>query len=216
MNGWIMLALLAALTGGLLWAIGFPRKMWMVAATALTLGATGYAWQGSPGVPGYNAATAKKNGELDPLMIEMRDAMYGRFNASWYAFKPAEALLRIGDARRAVIVMEGAVKQGPRDPAAWTGLGIALSEHDRGVSPAARFAFDRSISLTPQHGGGAYFLAMAYFRSGDLAECRKWLALALERTPADASYRPVIDAQLRQLDQIIARQTEQASQPPSP
>jgi cytochrome c-type biogenesis protein CcmH len=123
-------------------------------------------------------------------------------------------MLRIGDGRRAVIVMQGAVQQAPRDPAAWTGLGIALAEHDRGVSPAARFAFDRSISLTPKHGGGAYFLAIAYVRMGDLAEARKWLALSLERTPSDASYRPVIDAQLRQLDQILARQAEQSGPPP--
>ena len=46
MMGWLMLALVAVAAGLLLALTGYPRRLWTIAATALTLGATGYAWQG--------------------------------------------------------------------------------------------------------------------------------------------------------------------------
>ncbi len=39
--------------------IGFPRRLWMVAATALMLGAAGYALQGNPGLAGHPVTTAE-------------------------------------------------------------------------------------------------------------------------------------------------------------
>ncbi|MDF7774315.1 tetratricopeptide repeat protein [Sphingomonas sp. AOB5] len=211
MSGWIMLAILGALTLAFLWAIGFPKRLWTVAATAVTLGATGYAWQGSPALPGHSVLTVEKRGEVDPGMIELREAMFGRYNFSYNYFAISDSMMRQGRPDLAVTAMRGAIAKGPGDSAVWTGLGMALAEHDRGVSPASRLAFDRAMELWPQHPGPPYFLGLYYAKMGQFVEARRWWAKAVELAPADASYRPALVEWLGRLDQVIAQQSGQQS-----
>jgi tetratricopeptide (TPR) repeat protein len=220
MNGWIMLAIVAAFTGALLFAIGFPKRLWTIAATALTLGATGYAWQGSPGLPGHSVLTKEKTGEVDPGMIELREAFFGRYNFSYNYFAVSDSMMRRGRRDLAVIAMRGAVAKGPGDAGVWTGLGMALAEHDREVSPASKLAFDRAMELWPQNPGPPYFLGLYYARMGQFAEARKWWVKAIELSPEDVSYRQPLVEWLARLDEVIARQAGQGPQqspaPPQP
>lgn len=219
MMGWAMLVLLAVLSGALLLLAGFPRRLWTIAATALTLGAAGYAWQGDPGLPGRNVTAEEKKGEVDPGMVAMREAMFGRFNFTWGMFAQADAMTRSGKLDMAVQAMLNGTRMAPQDAGVWTGLGMAFVEHDGGlVSPAARLAFDRGIALSPKHPGPPFFLGMALARAGQLAEARPFLARAVELTPETVAYREVLAGQLERLDATLAGQAGQPAPaaPPTP
>lgn len=203
--GWVMLLAIALGAALLLWLTGFPRKLWTVAATALTLGAAGYAWQGSPGLGGHPVTAVKKTNEIDPEVIAIRDAMFGRFNFTWGSFMRADAMTRAGAPDTAVRAMILTTRQASGDAGAWTWLGIKLAENDGNqVSPAAKFAFDRALQLAPQHPGPPFFYGLALIREGRFDEARPLWAKAAELTPEKASYRPALLVRLFLLDQFLA------------
>lgn len=214
MMGWLILIGLALASGALLLLIGFPRHLWMIGATALTLGAAGYAFQGNPGLGGSPVVHVKKPVELDPELIALREAMFGRFNQSYAYFAISDAMLRTGSPDKAAMAMQGAVRQVPKDAALWTGLGMSLTDRDGGVvTPAARFAFDQAIALAPKHPGPLYFLGLALARTGELTEARGLWARAVALTPETLSYRPALVAQLKYLDGVIAERMPAQAQP---
>lgn len=211
MNGWAMLALIAAGTVAALALLRFPRKLWTVPATALLLGGAGYAWQGAPGLAGHPVTSEEEAREIDPKILELREAMFGRFNFDASYFLAADAMTRVGSPRAAVNVMIGAVRKAPQDAALWTWLGVVLSEHDGNqISPPAKFAFERGIALWPTHPGPEFFYGLAQARQGNFTEARTHWAKAFELTPEKASYREELGFRLALIDRLIAMQAAQA------
>lgn len=204
MMGWLILIGLALASGALLLLIGFPRHLWMIAATALTLGAAGYAFQGHPGLAGSPVKRARANIELDPAIIALREAMFGRFNYEAQYFGAADAMMRTSAPDEAATVMIAGVRTAPKDAALWTWLGMVLVVRDGVVTPAARFAFDRAIEIAPRHPGPSYFLALVLAGTGEGVEARGLLARAVQLTPEKASYRPTLVAELARLDSALA------------
>src|SRR5689334_19974922 len=98
MMGGGMLILVAAAAAALLAVLRFPGRMWMIPATAVTLSATGYVLQGSPDLDGKPAAAKQEGHEVDPGLVAMREAMFGRFNLSYGYFAMADAMTRSGSA----------------------------------------------------------------------------------------------------------------------
>ena len=84
--GWAMFVAVAAAAGLFLTLVRFPGRMWTVAATAVTLGAAGYAWQGSPTLAGAPVAATGKAGEIDPSLVALREAMFGKFGTYVYSY----------------------------------------------------------------------------------------------------------------------------------
>jgi cytochrome c-type biogenesis protein CcmH len=218
MMGWVMLVLLAAVAAALLWAIGFPRRLWTIAATALTLGAAGYAWQGSPGLPDNSAKTASAPIEVDPDLVQIREAMFGRFNTTYFTLMQSDAMMRIGAPDSAARAMLIGTYRTPNDPGVWTGLGTALAESDKGVSPASRFAFDRAMAIYPEHPGPPFFLGLALVRANQFGEARQYWAKAVALTPANASYRQGLEVRLALLDRFLAEAgaAQPQTAPPAP
>lgn len=212
MMGWVMLVLVALAAGGLLVLIGYPKRLWTVAATALTLGATGYAWQGHPAVAGHSVEAHDEKVDVPEEIVKVRDAMFGQFGFDWTHFMQADAMIRSGSPSAAVKVMQDGVFRAPNDAAMWTGLGTALADHDKGVSPASRFAFDKAMALWPKHPGPPFFLGLALARSGQLAEGRTYIARAAALTPATVSYKADMVMWLDLIDGSIARQSQAAPQ----
>jgi tetratricopeptide (TPR) repeat protein len=203
-TGWLILAAIALAAALVLWLTGFPRKLWTVAATALMLGAAGYAWQGSPGLAGHPVSAVQAKGEIDPEIVEIRDAMFGRFNFTWGSFMRADAMTRVGAPDTAVRAMILTVRQAPRDAGAWAWLGIKFAENDGNqISPAAKFAFERGIQLAPQHPGPPFLYGLALIREGKFAEARPYWAKAAELAPAKASYRDALVVRLLLLDRFL-------------
>jgi cytochrome c-type biogenesis protein CcmH len=201
MSGWVMFILLALLASVLLALIAFPRRLWMFAATALTLGATGYVVQGKPDLAGHPVANEHRQAEVDPDLLKLRDAMFGNFALNHPIFVTADALARGGDPKAAAEWILNGVGKYPNDAGGWAWLGLTLADRDGGiVSPSSRFAFDRAVKVAPKHPGPPFFLGYALIRSGQVAEARPYWARAVELTPANAEYRDLLVQQLANLD----------------
>lgn len=206
--GWVMLATMAIVAVLALVLLRYPRKLWTVPATALMLGAAGYAWQGSPGLPGHPVAPGGPRVEIDQGLIDLRDAMFGKYGTyAWSYGNLADGMLRQGDRERAVKVWQGAVRQVPGDVALWTGFGSALAEYDGNeLSPAAQFAFDKALALSPEHPGPPFFYGLALIRANRFAEAEPWWEKAVALTPEKASYRPALVARLLTLEMFLQEQ----------
>ena len=209
--GWAMFlgASLAAVI--LLWVLRFPRRLWAVPATALMLGGAGYAWQGSPTLGGHPVETVERVGVLDPGLVALREAFFGRFNFDSAYFMASDAMVRSGSPQAAASVMIGAVRKAPQNAGLWTWAGVVLAENDANqVSPASRFAFERAIALAPKHPGPPFFYGLSQIRQGKLAEARPYWAKAVALTPANASYRGELVTRLFLLDRFLEMQQAQA------
>lgn len=214
MMGWVVLAGIGAAVFAALWALGLPRSLWSFAGAALMLGAAGYALQARPDLAGAPVAAAKKAQPDDPMLRDLRSAMFGRFTYIDGYFFASDALMRGGDPGKAAKLMLGSVRASPRDAALWTWLGITLAEADgRTVSPAAGIAFRRAIALAPKHPGPRFFYGLAQVRANNFAAARPLWADALRLTPAGASYRNDIAMRLALLDRFLLLQSQAQDAP---
>ena len=212
--GWIMLALIGVASALVLWLAGVARPLWSFVGAAMMLGAAGYALQGDPVLPGHPVAAIAEPIEIDPVQTELRDSMLGRFTAEGAYLIAADGVTRAGDTRNAVQAILGGINKYPRSLALWTGLGSALSLHDKVVSPAALYAFRHAAELNLENPAPPYFLGLAYIRAGEYAAARPYWAKALELTDPKHPYRKEIAAQLARLDVFLAM-AERAQQAPA-
>lgn len=199
---WLMLLGLAAMGAAV--RLGVPRALWTAVGAALMLGATGYALQGRPMLPGRPARGAVAGQEDDPALTDLRDRLLGRYTLDHAYMVAGDAMTRRGDRRAAARAILGGVRKLPESFALWTELGTVLAAHDGQVSPAAKFAFDRAGRLAPQQPGPPFFEGLAYVRAGDFAAARPYWARALALSPRDASYTREIAVRLALLDRYLA------------
>lgn len=189
--GWLTLFLLIGVSLGLLWILGLRGGLLTASAAALLLGASGYALQGSPGTPGSPAASGEGH-DIFPL-TDARHAFFGYFTPAESWLRMSEALARDGKSEEAVGILQNAVKRYPGDPQLWIGLGNALVDHARGLTPPAELAYKRAEQLVPGHPGAPFFYGLALARSGDRAAAvQKWRQI-LNTAPEDADWRPLVE-----------------------
>ena len=191
MTGWVILALLLALSLGALALLRVRGPALMLAASAMLFGSIGYVVQGHPGLPGSPREAASLQAPI-PL-TEMRHAFFGNFTSeeSWLAI--SEALARGGDTEGAVGVLQNAVGKYPRNAQLWVGLGNALVDHAGVLTPASEYAYQRAAELAPGHPAPLFFLGLALAGSGEgLGALALWKDV-LARAPADAEWRPMVE-----------------------
>jgi cytochrome c-type biogenesis protein CcmH len=200
--GWGILLALALIGFGLLWRFAnMPRSALELSGAALLLGVAGYAWQGAPNQPGTSIESREAASKLDPATAESRRNMMGQFGSEAQWMDYADTMTRMGATQMAVLAMRSGIRDNPKSPNLWVGLGNALVAHGNGlVSPSARFAFQRAAQLSPKHPGPPFFLGVALAQSGQTDEAvRIWQGL-LARAPADAPYRADIEARLAAIE----------------
>jgi len=190
MIGWAILLLLLALAVGALWLMRVRGPMLQACGAALLLGAAGYALQGSPGLPGAPADTELEH-QFVPL-AQARHAFFGNFSADESWLTMSEALERDGNTEDAVGILQNAVRRYPRSPELWIGLGNALVDHARGITPPAELAYKRAAALAPGHPAAPFFYGLALARSGDTQGALTLWRRILAKAPADASWRPLV------------------------
>lgn len=195
--GWLILVLLIAASLGSLWLLGVRRGLFTASAAALLLGASGYALQGSPNLGGSRAAGSEAR-DFFPL-TEARHAFYGNFTPAESWLRISEALARHGRSEDSVGILQNAVGRYPGDPQLWIGLGNALVDHARGLTPPARLAYQRAAEVSPGYPGPHFFYGLALARSGDRrAALEEWNRI-LVTAPGDASWRPLVEQGVRAL-----------------
>lgn len=189
--GLVILVALIALSLGALWLLRVRGAAFTAAATALLMGGAGYALQGSPGIPG---APAQSMGDRDYFpLTQARHAFFGEFTFAESWLRMSEALERDGESEDAVGILVNAVKRYPGDPQLWIGLGNALVDHARGLTPAAELAYKRAEAAAPGHPAAPFFYGLALARSGDREGALKLWKGILASAPRDASWRPLVE-----------------------
>ena len=197
--GWLILLVLFFASVAALWKLGVRGGLLKATAAALLLGASGYALQGRPELPGSPAAGSEVR-DVFPL-TEARHAFFGNFTAAESWLRISEALARGGNTKDAVGILQNAVQRYPGDPQLWIGLGNALVDHARGLTPPAELAFRRAAELSPGYPGPPFFYGLALARSGDRQGAIEVWKQILAEAPPDASWRPLIEQGVAALSQ---------------
>lgn len=197
MMGWLILFGLIAGSLGVLWRLGVRGGLLTASAAALLLGASGYAMQGSPSLAGAPAEKSER-GDVFPL-TDARHAFFGNFTPAESWLRISEALARDGKSEDAVNVLQNAVRRYPGDPQLWIGLGNALVDHSRGLTPPAELAYKRASEMAPGHPGAPFFYGLALARSGDRAGALAVWHEVLKTAPADAEWRPLVEQGVKAL-----------------
>jgi cytochrome c-type biogenesis protein CcmH len=189
--GWIVLLLLVAISLGVLWLLRVRGGLLTASAAALLLAAVGYAVQGSPDLPGSRAEFGDTHDVL-PL-TDARHAFFGYFTPAESWLRMSEALAHDGKSEDSVGILENAVKRYPGDPQLWIGLGNALVDHARGLTPPAEFAYKRAEQLAPGYPAPPFFHGLALARSGDRQGALTLWRQILKTAPANAEWRPLVE-----------------------
>ncbi|WP_171131574.1 cytochrome C biogenesis protein [Sphingomonas sp. ID1715] len=199
--GWLIVLALALIAGGALWKWGkLPRSAFEPVGAALLLGLAGYALQGSPNLPDKPVQSPESVAKFDEKQAETRAQMGQRFGSGPQWLVAADGAMRAGVPQAAVTYIKSGLKENPRDPDLWVGLGNALIVHNGGmVSPAATYAFQRAADIAPNHPGPPFFMGLAMAQSGQFAQARAIWTELLARAPADAPWRADLEARLAQL-----------------
>jgi cytochrome c-type biogenesis protein CcmH len=189
--GFSWLGLLALTALGLLWLFKLRGPLLTLAAAAVAFGCAGYALQGSPGLDGTPRASA---GRPPPMPVAgARHALMGQFDYSDIWLNMADALASRGNTQDAVNLLRTQVARRPNDYKLWVGLGNALFDHSRTLSPATRYAYARAAQLAPDYPAPPFFLGLAEARSGNPAEAARLWREILAKAPANASWRPMVE-----------------------
>lgn len=197
--GWgILLALFAASLGSL-WLLRVQGGLLKAAAAALLLGASGYALQGRPGLAGSPARGGEAR-DFFPL-TEARHAFFGDFTSAESWLRISEALARNGRSADSVGILQNAVRRYPGDAQLWIGLGNALVDHSRGLTPPAELAYRRAAEVVPGHPAAPFFYGLALARSGDRQGAVQVWKQLLAKAPPDASWRPLVEQGVAALSQ---------------
>ena len=188
---WLVLGLLSLATLALLWAMRVRGSILTLAGAAVAFGCAGYALQASPGLAGTPRATA---GRAPPMPVfRARHALMGQFDYSDTWLNMADALASRGNTQDAVNLLRTQVARRPNDYKMWVGLGNALFDHSRTLSPAARYAYERAAQLAPGYPAPPFFLGLAEARSGNPEEAARLWRELLANAPANASWRPMVE-----------------------
>ena len=189
--GFLWLALIAVATLALLWLLKLRGPMLTLVAAAVAFGCAGYAFQGRPDLAGSPRASAGRSPAI--ALTGARHALTGQFDYADIWLNMADALASRGRTEDAARLLQTQVARHPGDYKLWLGLGNALADHSRTLSPAARLAYARSAELAPGHPAPPFFLGLAEVRSGNPQEAaRRWRQI-LASAPANANWRPMVE-----------------------
>jgi cytochrome c-type biogenesis protein CcmH len=194
-TAWILVLAIFAFSLGLLWALRVRGPMLQFSAAALLFGAAGYAVQGLPGLAG-SPRNAEQQSPPIPL-TKLRHAFFGTFGPTEHWQVISESYASRGETEEAAKTLAAAVREHPGDPVHWVGLGNALTDHAGTLTPAGQLAFSRAAELAPGHPAPPFFLGLALVRSGDPQDgIALWQGI-LADSPADASWRPLVEDAIR-------------------
>ena len=211
MNGWLIAAAFAFCLMALLLAVGrIPRMSWELTAAAVLLGLAGYAWQGSPGLPGRPkmASASTDRGKFDEQLAERRRGMAERYGKAGQWLMLSDGLGRQGKTKEAANVLLAGLKQTPDDPNLWLGLGNALIAHAGGVvSPSADFAYRRAMTLDPDAPAPPYFYGLALVRAGQLQAAKELWAPLAARAPEGSEIKAELELSIARIDAMLAAGT---------
>lgn len=214
MIGWLIFAGLALVVFGLLWLIGRVGKpALMLIAAALFVAAAGYAWQGSPGLPGAPAAGQDRPFARDAIFATERLRFLNHYGETGIVLGTADAFHRTGMDQAAVGLLRNAVLKHPQDVDLRIGYAHALLMLAQGnLTPAVDLAFDNAAAVAkPDDPRPTYFRGLAHIEAGDLAGGERiWRAL-YGSLPKGSPWATALAKRLLPFDMMRAAEARRAA-----
>jgi cytochrome c-type biogenesis protein CcmH len=205
--GWLFLLLFALIMVAALWRFGgLKGPSLQLLWAGLLVGAAGYAWQGSPNLPGKPTPPSAESRQPDSSFAIERTQFLERFTSDAQILDAADAMHRQGLEAYGIALIRGALEKRPNSPDLWVGMGNALTLYAKGlITPAAELAFERAAKLAPDHPGPPYFTGLAYAQAGQFDRARDIWTKLLARAPANAPWRANVVNRLAELDAFQGR-----------
>lgn len=195
--GWVLIILLALGVFLALWRFaGFNRVTLRLLTSALLIGIAGYAVQGRPLLYGKPVPPPAHQEQSSSAFLEARSELLGYdTDASWLTI--ADAYQSSGDKQNAVRSIRAGLRADPTDAELWVALGAVLVMHADGmITPAAELSFRRAARLAPHHPGPKFFYGLSLAQSGKPEEAERIWTELVANAPADATWRPMVEANL--------------------
>ncbi len=209
MTGWLAIALLAATTAAAILVFAQDRKLvWQPILATIMLGLAGYAWQGRPDLPAAISQKTAENRDAAAALITLRSDMDQSFGVAKTWLVTADGFARSGSYQAAAGYIQAGIRQNPDNADLWSGLGLVLFlAADGEMTPAARLAFDKARTLSPNRPAPDYFEGLASLFDRKPAETIvKWRGILANATPK-AKWRPAVEAQLQGLESLLTQPT---------
>ncbi|HEY0316328.1 MAG TPA: cytochrome C biogenesis protein [Sphingomonas sp.] len=203
---WIFAGMALALLGLLAWPVRLGKPALMLVAAALFVAAAGYAWQGSPGLPGAPSEEAQAM-RTDTLFAGERMRFLDHYGETGVVLGTADAFHRMGEDEASAWLIRNAIAKRPGDADLRIGYAYALFVlAQRHVTPAVLLAFDRADRVAkPGYPAPAYFRGLAYLEAGDVdAAGEAWRALRAGLPPQSPWIGP-LDERLALIDLLRRR-----------
>jgi Flp pilus assembly protein TadD len=206
--GWLIFAVLALVVGALLFFFGrLPKGGLELVGAALFLAVAGYAWQGTPNLPGKPTPPAAEARMPDSAMITERRKMFSKIGNDSDILRAADGLQSQGLTLYAIAVIKTGLEKRPNSADLWVGLGNELVIHGGGMmSPAAELAFQRAAAISPDHPGPPFFMGLAYAQAGQFDRAESIWRSLLARAPANAPWRPELEQRLIEIERMKQQQ----------
>lgn len=173
-----------------------------VIALGLTFGL--YATTGSPELPGLPLAQREAPSQGDPalakLILQVEEQLEGRPDdlRGWSVLAPA--YMRMKRFQDAANAFQKAINLSPPNADLHTAYAEALTMSEAGlVSADAQAAFRKALEINPKQAKALFYLGIAKYQDGDKEEAvRRWKDL-LAGAPANAPWRPTVQAYIKQV-----------------
>lgn len=199
--GWVFLLVFAGAALAGLWRIaGLRGSALELLGAALLLGVAGYAWQGTPSLPGSPTPPPAESRQPDSRFALERSHFLERFSSDAQILDAADAMHRSGLDAYSVGLIRGALEKHPNSADLWVGMGNALTLYAGGmITPAAELAFQRAAAIAPDHPAPPYFMGLAYAQAGQVERAEAIWSALLARAPANAPWRSSVEQRLAEL-----------------
>ena len=143
---------------------------------------------------------------MSPVRLEAaveRQKMFSKIGSDADVLRSADGLQSQGLTLYAIAIIKNGLEKRPQSADLWVGLGNELVIHSGGMmSPAAQLAFQRAEAIAPDHPGPPFFMGLAYAQAGQLDRAETvWRGL-LDRSPANASWRPELEQRLLEIERM--------------
>ena len=191
MSGVLAMIAFYAVALGMIRLGGMAGRRLALVAAALAIAGAGFALQGQPSLPGASRLSPALS--PPPSLAAPRAALMGQFTTAdrWQII--ADSFAQRGQTADAVGVMRAAIRAHPGDYQLWVGLGNALTDHARRITPPAAYAYDRADALAPLSPAPRFFRGLALVRSGRTQEGTAQWRDILVTAPVDARWRPLVE-----------------------
>ncbi len=207
--GWLLILGFIAIALLILWrVVKIERQVLEIIAGGLLLAVAGYAWLGSPNLPGSprRSVAGEPIGEAPPpyRVSEM---------ASVDFLQSVDDLIGARRTREATDKIRAQIVKEPTNPDLRVALGQALFAHgDNHMNAAAEMAFQQAAEIAPNHPGPPFFFGFAQAQAGNYDEAASiWRAL-LARAPADAPWKADLESRLAEISALTVDPTAPAAQ----